>query len=73
VRFQSVGWLALVSSSVVFGLLHGGQRIAGIVAGIVLGFLVKRRGSMGDAVAAHAVANALLAAYVLIYGQWQLW
>jgi len=28
---------------------------------------------MGDAVAAHATTNGLLAAYVLLWGQWQLW
>ncbi|HXP83862.1 MAG TPA: exosortase E/protease, VPEID-CTERM system [Bryobacteraceae bacterium] len=73
VPFQSVGWFALVTSSVAFGVLHGGQRIAATLTGIVFGLMLKRRGSMGDAVAAHAVANAMLAAYVLIYGQWQLW
>jgi len=28
---------------------------------------------MGDAVAAHATANALLAAYILTYNRWQFW
>jgi len=73
VPFQSVGWLAILTSSAAFGLLHGGQRIAGVLAGIILALVVKRRSSMGDAVMAHVVANALLAAYVLMYGQWHLW
>jgi len=68
-----VTWFALVASAVVFGLLHGGQWIAGAIAGVVFGLVWKRRGSIGDAVAAHATANALLAAYVLTYGQWHLW
>jgi CAAX prenyl protease-like protein len=70
---QRVTWLALAASSVVFGLLHGGLWIAGIFAGLVFGLVWKWRGSMGDAIAAHASANALLAAYVLLYGQWHLW
>lgn len=70
---RRVTWLALAGSSIIFGLLHGGLWIAGIVAGIVFGLVWKRRGSMGDAVMAHASANALLAAYVLLYGQWHLW
>lgn len=70
---QRVTWLAFAVSSVLFGLLHGGLWIAGIFAGLIFGLLWKWRGSMGDAVAAHASANAFLAAYVLLYGQWHLW
>lgn len=70
---QRVTWFALVVSSVLFGVLHGGSWIAGIFAGLVFGLVWKWRGSMGDAVASHVSANALLAAYVLLYGQWHLW
>ena len=35
--------------------------------------LVIRKGRIGEAVVAHATANALLAAYVLTYHQWHLW
>jgi exosortase E/protease (VPEID-CTERM system) len=73
VSFRSTTWFALIASSVAFGLLHGGQWISGILAGILFGLLVKREGRIGDAVVAHAAANALLAAYVLSYGQWHLW
>jgi CAAX prenyl protease-like protein len=73
VSFRSTTWFALLASSVAFGLLHGGQWISGILAGILFGLLVKKQGRIGDAVLAHATANALLAAYVLSYGQWHLW
>ena len=73
IPFQSTTWFALLASSVAFGLLHGGQWISGILAGILFGLLVKGRGRIGDAVVAHATANALLAAYVLAYSQWHLW
>jgi hypothetical protein len=32
-----------------------------------------RRGCIGDAIAAHATTNALIAVYVLAFHQWQLW
>jgi hypothetical protein len=32
-----------------------------------------RRGELGDAIAAHAITNALIAAYVLAIGAWTLW
>jgi exosortase E/protease (VPEID-CTERM system) len=73
ISFQRTTWFALLASSVVFGLLHGGQWMSGILAGIVFGLLAKRRGRIGDAVVAHATANVLLAAYILFYGQWHLW
>lgn len=70
---RRVTWLAVAGSSIVFGWLHGGLWIAGIAAGLIFAIVWKRRGSIGDAVVAHASANALLAAYVLLYGQWHLW
>jgi len=66
-------WLALVVSSVLFGALHGSRWPAGIVAGLLYSYAVIRRGRIGEAVAAHATTNALLAAYVLAFGQWQYW
>ena len=32
-----------------------------------------RRGRIGEAVAAHAIANALIAFWVLTRGDWSLW
>ena len=66
-------WFSLLVSSVVFGVLHGGHWFAGILAGLLYSFAMIRRGRIGEAVAAHATTNALLAAYVLLYGQWHLW
>ena len=60
-------------SSVVFGALHGERWLAGTLAGIVYALVLVRRGRMGEAVIAHATTNALLAAWVLSTGQWQLW
>ena len=76
--FESVAstrftWLAVLVSSVLFGALHGSLWFAGIVAGLLYAYAVIRLGRIGEAVAAHATTNALLAAYVLAFGQWHLW
>jgi len=73
VAFKRFTWFALLVSSVLFGALHGSLWFAGIVAGLLYSFAVIRRGRIGEAVAAHATTNALLAAYVLMYGAWHLW
>jgi exosortase E/protease (VPEID-CTERM system) len=70
---RAFGWFALLASSIAFGVLHGGYWIPGCIAGILFGLAMIRRGRIGDAVVAHAGANALLAAYVLVYHQWHLW
>ncbi len=59
-------------SSVLFGLLHG-RWFAGILAGLAYALVVRRRGNFGDAVLAHAITNAQIAATVLLTGAWQLW
>jgi exosortase E/protease (VPEID-CTERM system) len=73
VPFRSVGWLALTITAIAFGLAHGVLWLPGIVAGLAYGLVLIRRGSLGEAVAAHATSNALIAAYVLAGNQWQLW
>jgi CAAX prenyl protease-like protein len=66
-------YLSVFVSSIAFGLLHGGQWLAGILAGLVFAVALLRRGRIGDAVVAHATANALLAVWVLQGGRWHLW
>ena len=65
VPFRSVGWPAILVTAVVFGLAHGALWLPGIAAGVAYGFLVVRRGTIGEAVAAHVTTNALVAATVL--------
>jgi len=73
VAFRGFQWLPFVISSVVFGALHGERWLAGTLAGMVYALVLCRKGRMGEAVIAHASTNALLAAWVLSTGQWQLW
>ncbi len=71
--FDSVRWPALTVTAIVFGLAHGALWLPGIAAGLAYGLLLIRRGRIGEAVAAHATTNAMIAASVLGWHQWQLW
>jgi exosortase E/protease (VPEID-CTERM system) len=68
--YQRVGWLAVVASSVIFGAAHGALWLPGIVAGFAYGWIVKRQGRLGEAVAAHMTTNLLVAAVALGSGNW---
>jgi exosortase E/protease (VPEID-CTERM system) len=65
-------WQSFLISSILFGLLHG-RWLAGTLAGMIYAGAVYRRGKPGDAILAHAVTNAMIAAYVLATGSWSLW
>ena len=65
-------WISFVASSLLFGLLHG-RWLAGTVAGMAYALAYYRRGRLADAVMAHAITNALIAAYVLATQSWSLW
>jgi len=73
VSFRRFSLVALMASSLIFGVLHGNRWFVGAVAGAFYGLALIRRGSIGDAVAAHATTNALLAIDVLVFHQWHLW
>jgi exosortase E/protease (VPEID-CTERM system) len=73
VPFTRFTWFSVLVSSALFGFMHGTLWFAGIVAGLLYAWTQIRRGRIGDAVAAHATTNALLAAYVLIFRAWRLW
>jgi exosortase E/protease (VPEID-CTERM system) len=73
VSFQRWTLLAVVGSSVAFGVLHGDRWIAGAMAGILYAGAQKWRGRTGDAVVAHGVTNGLISVWVLSGGHWSLW
>lgn len=73
VRFETVGSMALLVSSIAFGLGDGSMWLPGIASGVVYGALAIRTGRIGEAASAHVTSNALLAAWVLTGGEWQLW
>lgn len=57
--------LAWIVSTLIFGLLHE-HWIAAALAGAIYGFAFVRRGSLAEAVVAHGVTNAVLAACFLL-------
>ena len=67
-----VGLRAVLLSSIVFGLEHS-QWAAGMLAGLVYGWLYVRSGNLWVPVAAHAVTNAGLGIWVLATGAWYFW
>jgi CAAX prenyl protease-like protein len=73
VSYSAARWPALALSAVAFGITHAGLWLPGIAAGLAYGALAMRTNRLGECIAAHAVTNALLAVYVLGFGQWQLW
>jgi exosortase E/protease (VPEID-CTERM system) len=73
VSFTDVRPLALLVSSVLFGLSHGSYWLPGVFAGLLFAAVAVRTGRFGEAVVAHAIANALLAVNVLLFDSWQLW
>ena len=72
VSFRQFTWVAFAVSSVLFGVMHG-RWLAGTLAGMCYALVMYRRGELGDAIAAHAITNAMIAAYVLATGHWLLW
>jgi exosortase E/protease (VPEID-CTERM system) len=79
VSFTGLTALSIGLSSVAFGLEHmknlmDWQHLAlGALAGLAFAAALRWQGRMGDAVAAHAVSNLLLAAWVLGFGDWAQW
>jgi exosortase E/protease (VPEID-CTERM system) len=71
VPLDRITWPALLASAAVFGLMHH-DVTAGVAAGVLYGIAARRRGQLGDAVLAHAVTNALLAAAALHAHGWSL-
>lgn len=63
--------IAVVVSSVAFGVLHGAW-VAGTVAGIIYAVVRLRSDHIGDAVVAHGITNALLFVYAGSFGAWHL-
>jgi len=73
VPFSALTILSVGISSLLFGLMHGQHWLVGIFAGLAYALALRWRGRMGDAVAAHAISNLLLAIWVLARGDWAQW
>jgi exosortase E/protease (VPEID-CTERM system) len=69
---QGWTWPALLLSSLAFGAIHSSIAL-GTLAGVAFALARLWRGRLGDAILAHAVANAGVALAVLAGGRWDLW
>lgn len=67
-----VGMRALLITSVLFALEHS-QWLAGLIAGLIYGWIYMRTGKLWVPVIAHAVTNGGLGAYILIARDWRFW
>lgn len=63
--------ISVAVSAALFAALHGRWIEAGI-SGVVLSLIYLRRGLLADAIAAHVVANSLIAAVAVWRGDWSL-
>jgi CAAX prenyl protease-like protein len=68
----AVGLRALLITSVLFALEHS-QWLAGLIAGLVYGWIYMRSGNLWSAVIAHAITNGGLGAYILVTRDWRFW
>jgi CAAX prenyl protease-like protein len=59
--------------ALLFAAEHGPYWEVGLIAGVVYNWWMVRTRSLADCIWAHAVTNALLAAYVVATGNWQYW
>jgi uncharacterized protein len=60
-------------TAVLFASEHGSYWDVGLLAGIIYNWWMLKTRNLADCILAHAVTNGCLAAYVLVWGQWQYW
>jgi hypothetical protein len=65
--------LAFWAVAVLFASEHGSFWDVGLVTGIIFNWWMIRTRNLWDCIIMHAVTNAALAAYVVLFGQWQYW
>jgi len=73
VNYRGLSLSAVLVSSLIFGVLHGRMWLPGLLAGVIFALVAKLRGRLGEAVAAHATANLLIALWVIASGNYSLW
>ena len=73
VPMGAFSWSSLLITAVMFGSEHGPYWDVGLVTGIIYNLWMVRTKRLGDLVLVHAVTNACLSAYVLLFQKWQYW
>ena len=59
--------------AVLFASEHGPYWEVGLIAGVAYNWWLVRTRNLAGCMLAHAVTNALLAGYVLVFDRWQYW
>ncbi|MEP6715625.1 MAG: CAAX prenyl protease-related protein [Terriglobia bacterium] len=59
--------------ALMFAAEHGPFWDVGLIAGVVYNWWMVKTRNLWDCILAHAVTNAILAAWVVLAGQWQYW
>lgn len=72
VAFTAWTPLAIIGSSLVFGVVHH-RWIAATLAGAAYALVQIRTGRVSDAIVAHASTNGAIAVWVLLSGDWSDW
>ena len=67
-----VGAVAFLLSSALFALEHS-LWFAGLLAGLAYGWVYMRTGNVRVPIAAHAITNGLLGAWILATQNWHHW
>lgn len=73
VRLGTYTALSFWLTALLFASEHGPYWEVGLAAGILYNWWMLRSRSLADCILAHAVTNALLAAFVLGAGRWEYW
>ena len=60
-------------TALLFASEHGPYWDVGLVTGIIYNLWMVKTKRLGDLVLVHAVTNACLSGYVLLFQQWQYW
>ncbi len=76
-RFENVAhnhftWLAFLGTTTLFAAMHSGRFIEAFTAGAVFALVMYRTNRISDPVAAHMVANLIIAVWAVIFSQWSL-
>ena len=69
-RYTALSFWAV---ALLFASEHGPYWDVGLIAGVAYNWWCVRTRNLADCMLAHAVTNGLLAAYVLLFDQWQYW
>jgi exosortase E/protease (VPEID-CTERM system) len=72
VSFMKWSPIAIVGSSLAFGLVHE-RWVAAALAGLAYALVQLRSGRLADAVVAHSASNVVIAVWVLAKDAWWLW